>query len=304
LKGHFARYGCPEQVVSDNGPQYISTEFSKFSLEWNFEHCPSSSGHSQINGKAESAVKSTKRMMRNAKEAGSDPYMALLDIRNTPTYDTGTSPVQKLMLRRTRTLIPTTQELLRPKMVDGKKTRDGIRQGQKRQAKYYDRKAKDLPELEEGDTVRLKPFVKGEREWRSGTVARRLDERSYEVTTHEGTSYRRNRAHLRKTGEPPTPFKPVTDIQRQAQHNEAYQSSPICKDPSSPMCQDPRTPTTQDLTAPMSNVPSSPMPTQPAVSRQQKSRPNNVEAKPGISPTKGRFTRSGRAIKLPSRLLD
>jgi len=30
LKAHFARYGIPETVVSDNGPQYSATEFAKF----------------------------------------------------------------------------------------------------------------------------------------------------------------------------------------------------------------------------------------------------------------------------------
>ena len=50
LKRHFARYGCPEVLVSDNDPQYTSSEFATFSLQWDFEHCTSSPGHSQANG--------------------------------------------------------------------------------------------------------------------------------------------------------------------------------------------------------------------------------------------------------------
>ena len=36
LKAHFARYGCPETVVSDNGPLYASAELATFSKEWDF----------------------------------------------------------------------------------------------------------------------------------------------------------------------------------------------------------------------------------------------------------------------------
>ena len=34
-------------------------------------------------------------------------------------------------------------------------------------------------------------------------MAERLDERSYEIETADGSTYRRNRFHLRKSNEPP-----------------------------------------------------------------------------------------------------
>ena len=70
------------------------------------------------------------------------------------------------------------------------------------QAYPYNRGAKDLPVLEEGDTVRMKPFRLGQKTRQRGTVTTRLDERSYEVDTPTGT-YRRNRVHLRKSNNPP-----------------------------------------------------------------------------------------------------
>ena len=46
LKGHFARHGVPEHLVTDNGPQFASCDFPKFSKEWDFEHRTSNPHHS------------------------------------------------------------------------------------------------------------------------------------------------------------------------------------------------------------------------------------------------------------------
>ncbi|XP_044166875.1 uncharacterized protein K02A2.6-like [Acropora millepora] len=53
LKNHFARYGCPNRLISDNGPQFVSSEFRKFANDWDFEHRTSSPGNSKANGKVE-----------------------------------------------------------------------------------------------------------------------------------------------------------------------------------------------------------------------------------------------------------
>lgn len=72
-KSHFARYGCPEQVISDNGLQFISEKFAEFAREWDFTHRTSSPGNSKANGKAESVVKIAKRLLRKAVDTGPIP---------------------------------------------------------------------------------------------------------------------------------------------------------------------------------------------------------------------------------------
>ncbi|KAK3703506.1 hypothetical protein QZH41_002225 [Actinostola sp. cb2023] len=131
LKSHFARYGCPDKVISDNGPQFTADEFSKFAKTWHFEHRTSSPGNSKGNGKAESAVKTAKRLMRKALDAGTEPYLAILDYRNTPTQGMESSPAQRLMNRRTKTLLPTTRALLQPRVFYPDKGGEGPRQATK-----------------------------------------------------------------------------------------------------------------------------------------------------------------------------
>ncbi len=114
LKAMFARWGVPEELVSDNGPQFSSTEFAEFSRKWGFEHTTSSPHYPQSNGKAENAVKTVKRFFTKSREAGQSEFQALLDWRNTPTEGIGTSPAQRFLGRRCKTLLPTTRALLQP----------------------------------------------------------------------------------------------------------------------------------------------------------------------------------------------
>ena len=67
---------------------------------------------------AEKAVQTIKRLMKKAAHDGNDPYLALLEYRNTPWSDTLGSPAQRLMGRRTKTLIPTTSNLLKPETIN------------------------------------------------------------------------------------------------------------------------------------------------------------------------------------------
>lgn len=195
LKAHFARQGIPDVVVSDNGPQYSSHEFDRFSQLWGFQHRTSSPGYPQSNGKAESAVKTAKRLMMKAKVAGEDPYLAMLDHRNTPFKGLDTSPAQRLMCRRTRTLLPTRDSLLQQEVK--RTTPEQMRRGQMRQAKYYDRTASDLDTLKAGEHVRIQPF-EPHTSWRKATVVQPVDHRSYKVELDTGAVLRRNRRHLRR----------------------------------------------------------------------------------------------------------
>ena len=88
--------------------------FEKFAKEWEFEWSPSDPYHSQSIGKAESTVKIVKKLIKKTKLDGSKLWKAILDWRNTPTKEVGSSRTQRLMSLRTKNLPPTADVLLKP----------------------------------------------------------------------------------------------------------------------------------------------------------------------------------------------
>ena len=77
LRTHFAWHGIAD-MITDNGLQYSSDQFAAFTREWEFQHSTSSPLHSQRNGKAESAVKIAKNLVKKSKRENKDLQMALL----------------------------------------------------------------------------------------------------------------------------------------------------------------------------------------------------------------------------------
>ena len=196
-KNHLSRYGTVDKIITDNGPQFISSDYKEFTDTWQIQHITSSPHHSQANGKAESAVKIAKKLLKKVKHTGQDMHIAILEWRNTPN-NTGSSPVQRLMSHRTKTLLPTAEELLKPRVVDN--VDKDIDQRKKQAKKQYDKHTIPLPELAIGETVRLQPDFPHQ-QWRIAKCLQKVGPRSYLVQTEEGRKYRRNRKYLRTTKE-------------------------------------------------------------------------------------------------------
>ena len=189
-------------IISDNGPQYTSAQFKSFTKKWNIKHLTSSPGYPQSNGQAEAAVKIAKRLMKKAKKANHDPYLAILDYRNTPTEGLQTSPAQRLMCRRTQTLLPMNRKLLKQKVPENQKHL--MNKKKQAQIKHYNKTARNLQPLKQGDIVRVQPTNNDKQtnaEWRKAQITKKLDQRSYEISTEKCTTLRRNRRHLRSTAE-------------------------------------------------------------------------------------------------------
>ncbi len=187
LKIIFARHGIPREVISDNGPQFVSWDFSKFAKSYDFVHTTSIPRYPQSNGEAERAVRTIKALLKKA----DDPLLALLAYRSTPLKN-GYSPAELLMCRRLRTTVPVVLEQLQPKMPDYGLLARREREMRMLQKPTFDQRHK---------AHRLDPLAPGDLVWipqnqTEGTVVTEVAPRSYQVTTPSGV-LRRNRQQLR-----------------------------------------------------------------------------------------------------------
>ena len=109
----FARWGIPLQVVTDNGPQFISQQFEQFMKANNCTHTRTSPYHPATNGLAERFVQSLKQAIRASRKEKSLAHRVanfLLHYRNVRHSTTEASPAQLMIGRDLRSRL----HLLRP----------------------------------------------------------------------------------------------------------------------------------------------------------------------------------------------
>ncbi|KAG6923095.1 hypothetical protein G0U57_021612 [Chelydra serpentina] len=100
LWGLFSHFGLPEQLMSDNGPQFVSQEFPNFMKVNGIHHITSAPYHPSTNELAERFVQTMKQAMKSARGQLSiqkhlDTF--LLSYRNTPHGLTKASPAFLMM---------------------------------------------------------------------------------------------------------------------------------------------------------------------------------------------------------------
>ena len=130
-----------------------------------------------------------KQLLRKAE----DSYFALLEYRNIPVTGIGRSPLQMLNSRRPKSKLPTTAELLRPKVALN--AREEQVASYQRQQFYDDCHTKPLRGLEPKENVR----VRENGYWVPAVVTDiGSTSRSCVVKTESGPYLRRNRKHQRQ----------------------------------------------------------------------------------------------------------
>ncbi|XP_068684183.1 uncharacterized protein [Montipora foliosa] len=203
MKRQFARHGIPDKLITDNGPQFESHECSRFAREYGFTLVKSSPYYSRGNGKADSAVKISKNILKKSRKEG--PYLSLLAYRNTPQQGYNYSPAKRLMSRRLKDIIPTAQHQLTLQTASPCLVHDDIAERRRRSMVQYNKRvSQPLREFSKGETGFVKPRPENKHQpWICGEVIGRTGPRFCSVNTSrdqfEGITHGLDRQRLNQT---------------------------------------------------------------------------------------------------------
>ena len=216
------RYGIPEEVVSDGGPEFDNKMMRELAYKYRFRWNPCSPEMPNSNGMAESAVKQIKGIIKKCNNENSDPCLAILEFTNTPSKSIGMSPAQRFFGRQLRSVLPTMKKFLSPFNVEETKTK--IQRAKQHQKKYYDKNAHDLIELREGDQVTVQPYGKSQY-WKRAVVIEKFEYRRYIIELENGKRLVRNRRHLRRTTKPKHSNMTKTNHKQDITSNDSEQNT-------------------------------------------------------------------------------
>lgn len=199
----FATHGLPVRLCSDNGPPFSSSTFNDFVSGFQITHVTSSPYHPRSNGMAERAVQEAKKLLKKCPCKTKEFRSALLEWRNSPRDSQLKSPVQRLMGRQTRTLLPVTDRHLEPAIVPPQQVKQRLQVIRNNQCKAYNKGTRRLPELHERDQVSVYDTLS--RTWSPAVIVGAAGmPRSYNIKTEDGQVLRRTREHLRESKTSPS----------------------------------------------------------------------------------------------------
>ena len=181
LRGLFASYGFPEEIVSDNGPQFCSEDFTQFLKNNGVKHTRVPPYHPASNGAAERTVQIVKRALvkqmldQNPKkrQLSLSHKLAnfLITYRNTPHTTTGQTPAELFLKRKPKTRFT----LLKPNLA---KT---VEEKQDKQKENHDRGRVKERCVEVNQKVKVKNQHQKWVKWSIGRVVRKCGPRTYMV---------------------------------------------------------------------------------------------------------------------------
>ena len=190
LRVMFARWGIPETIVSDNGPQFVAQEFKTFCKSNGVKQVLVAPYHPSSNGLAERAVKTVKEGIKKMAEGSLLDKLSrfLFHYRLTPQSTTGKAPAE-LMIggRQHRSRLA----LVKPSLPDR------VFDKQQKQKQVHDYHARERS-FQEGERVYTKNFRGSGPKWLPGTIVKVTGPVSVIVELTDGSRVRKHFDQIKK----------------------------------------------------------------------------------------------------------
>jgi len=177
LRGLFATFGLPTELVSDNGTGFTSQEFREFLRSNGIRHTLTPPYHPSSNGQAERAVQTFKRALLKMPREARDLHIKrfLLDVHTVTHNTTKKSPAEMMFGRNLRTVLHLVKP--EPQLVSG-----------------------PFHPYKPGDELLVRNFGKGER-WMRGSVHAAVGSRWLLVKRSDGMVCKRHIDQVRRNTE-------------------------------------------------------------------------------------------------------
>ena len=270
----FARYGIPEQLVSDNATTFTSDEFNAFISQNGIKHIKSAPYHPATNGLAERMVQTFKAAMKSAQNDNGTIHNKLakflIAYRNAPHSTTGQTPANLMFGRKLRTKL----DMLIPSIRNKILTRQN--------AQVSSHSDANPVTYEIGDAVLARDY-RGNNPWRRAIISAKQGSRTYTVDVGSGNSWKRHADQLVPTTIPSERFETTAPIFLPPNLGTSAEQAETA------------------VTTSQNSTPA-PLPTTPASIPSSSTQPTTQS--PSGQPTDSVVTRSGRLSKRPGHLKD
>ena len=179
LRSLFSRYGIPEELVSDNGPQLAAEEFTKFMRQNGIKFTRVPPYHPASNGVAERSVQTVKVALTKQMLDGKASTLTLehqlanflILNRSTPHTVTGQSPAELFLGWQIRNCFT----LLKPNL------KGTVEEKQLKQKEYHDEGRVKLREFKLNEFVLVRNWQGGIEKWIPGRISQVKGPRTYLV---------------------------------------------------------------------------------------------------------------------------
>ena len=193
IKQSMSRFGVPDRIYSDNGPQFKAHKYRTFLKKNKITRKTSSPYRPQSNGLAEAMVKVVKSLIKKCHRSNQDLAMGLMNLRNSPIRGMA-SPAQILLGHQIQDNLPSVTNLWDQPVY----SRD-IDSERLKSKEQYDRHVpqQTLPTFQPNQQVAIQDTVT--KEWsRRGRIEEETSPRSFIIELDNGKQIRRNRQLIRK----------------------------------------------------------------------------------------------------------